>query len=53
MPELTIRKRSNDYICFQTDDPRIWDCGNTPEEAIGKWILTHFNHNLNKEYENA
>lgn len=38
---LTLTKHANDIHCALTDDSLVWDCGETPLEAIGRWVVTH------------
>lgn len=38
---LEVRKRGSDYHVQLVEQPAIWECGKTPEEAIGKWFMTH------------
>lgn len=38
---VQIRKRSSDYHCRLAGDAKVWDCGKTPDEAIGRWMTTH------------
>ncbi len=38
---LTLTKRSSDIHCCLTGDTKVWDCGQTPCEAIGRWVVTH------------
>jgi hypothetical protein len=54
--KITVRKRTDDYIAFLNDNKKWWDCGKTPQSAIGNLILTHKNKmnmglDLKDEYE--
>jgi hypothetical protein len=40
MTKLEIRQRSNDWHVQLEGHPEIWDCGNTLDEALGKWLRT-------------
>jgi len=39
---ITIQKRSDDYIAYLNNDPKLWGCGSTPNAAIGDVIHTHY-----------
>jgi hypothetical protein len=39
--ELELRSRSEDTHCQLKGDAKIWDCGRTSAEAIGRWITAH------------
>jgi hypothetical protein len=38
---LKLTKRYDDWHCCEEGHPKAWDCGKTPIEAIGQWVLTH------------
>lgn len=33
--KVRILSRGGDYHCQLASDPKVWDCGKTPEEALG------------------
>lgn len=39
--KLIVVRRSADFMVHLEGDTRIWDCGATIAEALGKWVLTH------------
>ncbi len=39
--KLIIVRRSADFMVSLGKNPRIWECGATIAEALGKWVLTH------------
>lgn len=39
--KIVVTKRSDDYHACLEINSRIWGCGKTPDEAIGKLITTH------------
>jgi len=38
---LEIRNRGGDFHVQRVAQPAVWECGKTPEEALGKWLVTH------------
>ncbi len=38
--KITVVKRSEDYMAHIEGEPSYWDCGKTPNEAIGGLIRT-------------
>jgi hypothetical protein len=38
---ITVIRRTDDYMAHITDNKAHWDCGKTPEEAIGRLIIFH------------
>ena len=41
MHKITIEKRSDDWMAYLDGDRRIWDCGRSPQSAIGNLVLSH------------
>ncbi len=41
MKTIVVVKNGNYYHAFLEDDPKIWDCGKTPVEAINRLIFTY------------
>ncbi len=41
MIEIQVRKRSDDYHAQLGDNPKLWGCGRTANEAIGDVVLSH------------
>lgn len=39
--KLIVVRRSADFMVHLEGDTRIWDCGATIVEALGKWVLAH------------
>jgi len=40
MREITVVKRSDDYMAYADGNTGTWECGKTPEAAIGKLMIT-------------
>jgi hypothetical protein len=38
---IKVVRRQDDYMAYVDGDTRLWDCGSTVDEAIGKLIRTH------------
>lgn len=38
MFQITVIKRSDDYMAYFDNDSAIWECAKTSNEAIGKLI---------------
>jgi hypothetical protein len=50
---ITIRSRPSDYMAYANGDTRLWDCGDTPQQAVEKLRKTHPNEVRDTPYELA
>lgn len=37
--KITIKRRGDDYMAYETGRKQAWECGKTPEEAVGKLVI--------------
>lgn len=38
--DIQVKQRSSDWIAYLTSQPKIWECGDTQIEAIGKLVIS-------------
>lgn len=38
--DIMVEKRNDDYMAYLADNSRVWDCGKSEAEAIGKLVLS-------------
>lgn len=39
---IIVERRENDHVAMIADRKTQWGCGNSPLEAIGDLVITHF-----------
>lgn len=44
--KITVEKRSSDYIAYVSNNPYIWECGETEVIAIGKLMVALSLYNM-------
>jgi hypothetical protein len=39
MGAITVERRGDDFMAYVTGHKEKWECGKTPEEAVGKLVI--------------